>query len=259
MIKRSAITLFLLIAIATPAAEVSISTFNVNLDNRKVEETIELLLKFDPDIMLLQETTAIFEKEAAPFLPAEYPYTWYTQTDQEAGGGFGVISKFPIVDKKFIEKTKGLFGMQTFGIECEGQTIHLMNLHLNPAGFPATYNYPTALHSMMMNNKIQAVEIRTILDLYKKDQPTIIAGDFNSFSNMAAYRLLAREGILDAHLAIDPKADEISTWTSSDHGPSLGGRFDYILHNRFFEATAFNVVKNPYSDHTLLNGILRFK
>ena len=193
------------------------------------------------------------------FLPAAYKFNWFTDPGENPAGGFAAVAKRPITDRKYIEKSHGLFGTQTFSIKVGDQAVRIMNLHLNPAALPEKHNRGTALHAMILNNKFQAREVKNILTHYDAQIPTIIAGDVNSFSNLAAYRMIIRTGFTDAHLSVDEDAGQVSTWKDGDPYAPGEGRFDYIFHNAPFTAHTFEVVEHPYSDHALLNCTLRLK
>ncbi len=199
------------------------------------------------------------EKGAGGHLPESYRYSWFAGEDVESGGGFAVISKFPLVEKEFIPKSAGAFGAQKCGVKVGAVTIRLVNVHLNPAMLPKPFNRASAMHLMMMNNKTQVLEIRNILRHCEGSEPTVIAGDWNCFPSMAAYRQPASKGFIDAHLSLDPKAKAMPTWSMTVGGERLQARFDHVFHNGLLEAASFEVVPNELSDHALLNCVLRLK
>jgi endonuclease/exonuclease/phosphatase family metal-dependent hydrolase len=248
----------LLIGVAS-ATEVKIATFNVNYRNAKVEETVKLIEKHDPDVILLQETTPAFEKAAAKLFSDAYKHTWYTN-DEHPAGGYGVVSKVPLQNRTFLKKSEGQFGTQVFDVKIGHSTIRLMNIHLNPARMPASGRRADALHAMLTNNPIQVAEIEAITGKVEKTTPTVIAGDLNSFASMGAYKTLTRlKGFTDAHLSIEPKANSITTWKGRLRDEVVHRRLDYVFHNAFFETKTFEVVANQLSDHCLLNCTLRLK
>ena len=94
------------------ASELKVSSLNVNFNNLSVEETYHLIRETRADVILLQETTSRFEQGAGTLLQDGYRYSWFTRQDQEAGGGFGVLSKLEITHKEFLPRSTGLFGVQ---------------------------------------------------------------------------------------------------------------------------------------------------
>ncbi|MGY8653838.1 MAG: endonuclease/exonuclease/phosphatase family protein [Verrucomicrobiia bacterium] len=259
--RRNAIVIqfiiLLLIPIAAFASEIKISSFNVNFNNDKLKETFALIKKFDPDIILLQESTVRFKKGAKDHLPDSYKFSWFVEDEHESGGGFAVISKLPLAEKKYIEKSTGAFGAQKFRVKLGQARIHFVNIHLNPAPLPRPFNRAGALHAMMMNNRTQVLEIRNILKQCKESHPTVIAGDLNSFPGRPAYRQLSSRGFTDAHLSYDANATSVSTWKMIVDGAPLQGRFDYVFHSKSFETKKLAVEENDYSDHALLNCTLK--
>src|SRR5688572_19425666 len=255
---KCCVALFLL-PLVTLASEIKISSLNVNFGNDKIAETLELIARFDPDVILLQESTARIERKAKGVLPRRYEFSWFTADDEEAGGGFAVISKLPLVDKKFLKKSAGAFGAQKFGIKLAGSTIQFLNIHLNPAPLPKPFTRSSAMHLMMMNNKTQVLEIRNLLERRKEDELAVMAGDLNSFPNYSAYKQLTSAGFIDAHLSCDTNANVIPTWRMNVDGSQLQGRLDFVFHSAGMKAKTFSVVECPYSDHALLNCVLEIK
>ena len=248
-----------LLAFEALAGEIKVVSFNVNLHNQALEKTMALIEKRDADVILIQEATDEFEKASRILTPQGYQHSWFTGEDLDSGGGFAVISKFPIVEKEFIRKTTGMFGAQSFGVRIEGVTIQFVNIHLNPADLPRPFNRSSAMHAMMQNNKPQVLELRNILKRCKPDRPPVIAGDLNSRPSMSAYKQLNSRGFIDAHLSIDATANAISTWKMVVDGELLQARFDYVFHNGELEAQTFKVVENKHSDHALLSCSLRLR
>lgn len=234
-------------------ADIKISSFNVNYGNTKYHETIQLIKSNSPDIILIQESTPSFKKFADKLFGSEYKHTWYVQGKLYVAGGFAIVSKFPMSDKKFIPKTKGLFGFQTAKVKINGNQINLINVHLNPARLPKSLNLQTAIHTMMMNSKVQAVEIKKVIASINKKEATIVAGDFNSLPMLVSYKKLKAFGFKDAgeNFGAEP------TWKWKLSGRPFEARIDYIFHNDFFETKGFKVVKSDLSDHYLLNCKLK--
>ena len=131
--------LFLMV-IESSAAEIKIVSFNVNLHNVALEETLGLIGKQGADVILIQESTEKFEKAAKKYLPSRYKHSWFTGEDPKSGGGFAVISRFPLEEKEFIKKTTGMFGAQKLGVRVGEVTVQFVNIHLNPAGLPRPYD-----------------------------------------------------------------------------------------------------------------------
>jgi endonuclease/exonuclease/phosphatase family metal-dependent hydrolase len=248
-----------LLPLVTLASEIRISSLNVNFGNTNIAGTLELIARFDPDVILLQESTTIFERKAKDVLPRPYAFSWFTADDEEAGGGFAVISKLPLVDKEYLKKSAGAFGAQKFGIKLAGSTIQFLNIHLNPAPLPKPFTRSSAMHLMMLNNKTQVLEIRKLLEHRKEGEFAVVAGDLNSFPNYSAYRRLTAGGFIDAHLSCNTNASVVPTWRMNVDGNRLQGRLDFVFHSPGMKAKTFSVVECPYSDHALLNCVLEIK
>jgi len=253
-----ALVLFLA-ALTASAAEFRVVSFNVNLHNKALEETIKRIAEQDADVVLIQESTDRFERAARRLLHDTHPHAWFAGEDLASGGGFAALSRFPVTDRKFIRRSTGAFGAQKFDVTVGGETVQFVNIHLNPAGRPRPHDRPAAIHAMMLNNKPQVLELRNILKQCRTNAPTVISGDLNSHSSQSAYKQLTSRGFIDAHLSVNAKAKGIPTWRMTLEGTRLQARFDYVFHNDRLKTTAFRVVENELSDHALLNCTLRLK
>jgi len=250
------VSLILFLTGAVFADGFKVASWNVNYNNQQIRATLEMIMEVDPDIILFQESTRQLEEGVKAHLPVVYRHTWFTEPGKHPAGGFGVVSKHPLIKRRFIDNTRGLFGTQFLTVQMDGAELQLVNVHLNPAPLPEEYSVPSAVHVMMMNNKVQAAEIECVLEHVGNEQPAIIAGDFNSFSSMAASKLLKRAGFVDAHLSLDDNADAFFTWQSQNRYPKLEGRLDFIFHSPELRAVHFEVEDNRLSDHALIHAVV---
>lgn len=249
----------LLIPSVTSASDIRIASLNVNFRNEKINETIALVANLNADVILLQESNGRIERRIKESTLHRHEFSWFTAEDADAGGGFAVLSRLPLVDKVFVKKSAGAFGAQQFGVRLGRTTIQFINFHLNPAPLPKPFTRSSAMHLMMLNNKAQVLEIQGLLARRKAGLPTVMAGDLNSFASFSAYKKLIAAGFTDAHLACDTNAHAVATWKMNVEGHQLQGRFDYIFHDARLTAKSFAVVECPYSDHDVLSCTLEVK
>lgn len=249
----------LLIPWVAVAAEIKVASLNVNFRNEKIDETLALIAQLNPDVVLLQESTAGFERRIKKSPLRGHEFSWFTAEDADAGGGFAVLSKLPLVDKVYVKKSAGDFGAQQFGVRLGGTTLQFFNFHLNPAPLPKPFSRASAVHLMMLNNQTQVSEIQALLARRNAALPVVMAGDLNSFPSHPAYRQIVSAGLIDAHLSRDTNAHAVPTWKMEVEGHRLQGRFDYLFHDARLTATSFTVVECPYSDHALLSCTLTIK
>lgn len=233
--------------------ELSISSFNINYGNRKIKYTCEKILESGSDVVLIQEASKRFEYGAKEYLSDTYPYLWFSGPYSREAGRFAVLSKMPILNKKYHKKSIALFGFQTFKIASSGNIINFIHVHLNPPGRPVSNTIGAVISSIYKNEKIHIKELNNIMKTYNKNKPTLVIGDFNCFPSVGAYNALVTRGFIDAHLSIDPKANLIPTWGMTIRKFAFRFRIDYIFHNKFFKTDSFEVNAFPYSDHSILS------
>ena len=248
-----------LLPLATLASELTVASLNVNFANERIDETLEWLAQFEADVLLLQESTTRLEKRVGASRLRRYEHSWFIAVDEEAGGGFAVLSRLPLVEQKFLKKSAGAFGAQRVVVEGRGVKVQLVNIHLNPAPLPKPYSRASAMHLMMLNNSIQVEEIRHLLAENRKGVPVVMAGDLNSLPSSPAYKQLIQAGFVDAHLTCDTNAHRVATWGMNVDGHRVQGRLDYVFHDARFTAKSFKVVDCPYSDHALLRCVLEMR
>ena len=142
-----------------------VSTFNLFYGNRNFQEVRSFIRKENCDLILLQEVTAVWEKELK-ILKDIYPYS--KGVPREDSFGILILSKRP-----FINSSLEYFGLEhkvpavVVDVKFQNETVRVTNIHTLP---PVNASY-----SQKRNKQLQKIAE------YAKsfDGHQIIAGDFN--------------------------------------------------------------------------------
>lgn len=236
-----------------------------DITKRRMEGIIKLIKEHNPDVICLQEVTIFWYS----FLRKQLRYTYvFTGRDRFYGD--------KNQDKRDFERNCVLFKRKRFK-PIRRRTYWLGPDIYHPSRFEgAFFNriFTTAtLKDIKTNNVIQFVsthfddrfeETRAkqglVLTNYIKNQeiPLVLAGDFNSEPNEAAYKSIANT-LTDVG-KIYKKED--NTYHAYNKYPQK--RIDFIFINEKVKAKCFNLIKDEYqglppSDHYPVESIIAIK
>jgi endonuclease/exonuclease/phosphatase family metal-dependent hydrolase len=241
------------------AVTLKIATYNINWGNPDLTAVVSTIRQSDADVVCLQETTKQSESHIRRTLRKDYSHIHFHGHRGRFGAErFGFLSRHRMRGLSFLPPKHGLFGAYVGRLQLGGQTIQIVNVHLQPivlpsAGMRSAYSAFTAMED------IHRKEITHIYENVRLDVPTLIVGDFNSTSSFRATRFLTRNGFVDSFAQIHADADAHPTW----HWPLKHGewalRIDYIFHSRHFTTTESTVMPSEGSDHYLVSASLSLK
>jgi len=254
---------------------VRLLTYNVRLfnyyqwtkDTMAWQRIVDYIHEVNPDVVCFQEfiTLPRTHHDLANLKKkmARLPYSHIYYTDRIPGRiNFGVatFSKYPIVNKKMIDFSESLNGSISSDIIIEGDTIRVINCHLQSIRFRKDYN--DLLDSLIFNySEKQLDELKDIsirmrqAYILRADQvdilageirtspyPVIVCGDFNDTPVSYAYRTLSK-GMKDAFIE-----------SGSGAGTTFRGNFpyvriDYVLYSQGFTSLYYHTEKVDWSDH----------
>jgi endonuclease/exonuclease/phosphatase (EEP) superfamily protein YafD len=219
----------------TQRADLKVATFNINFGNVDLRAIVETIRKSSADLVFLQETNRRSERFLRKHLSAEYPSTYFSNTNKKwAAGGFGLLSKEPIENAKVLPPAKGgLFSLSPIRIA-------------RAAGLADVFN---ALQAM---EEVHKREVAQLLKHLEGPEPMLVGGDLNSISSHNAPRTLAELGFVDAVGATNTRPDDETTWRWPLRGREVNFRIDYVFHSPHFQATRTEVLRTPASDHDLV-------
>ncbi len=268
------VTLF---AVAEGGAQpIDVMTYNIRYDNpgdginswaNRKEEVYDLLRKYDPDVIGVQEAlhhqlTAITEN-----LPG-YRFIGVGRDDGKERGEYSAVllkrDRFQILDQNtfWLSETPEVPGSKSWDAAItrvatwvklkdleSGKEFLLLNTHFDHIGKTARKNSADLI-------KQKAEEIADGL-------PVIITGDFNFTREDEPYAVIMGEGGLHLNDPA-PVADPPGTFCNFGVNAMPCRAIDYILHSDHWESTGYNVItdndgKNYPSDHLPVMTTLRMK
>lgn len=225
------------------APRLRVMTYNLNFGVAGDRDGIAAIASAAPDLVLLQETTEVWEAALVAALGDRFPHHRFAPPKNEwIAGGMGVLSRWPITTVEQLDSDAGLFFAWRIVIDTPGGPLQALDVHLHP---------PISDGGSWI---VGYFSTRTVREREAKDHvahldpalPTIIAGDFNEEDEGAAIAVFERRGFTNALPRFQPDAD---TWQWPVGSTTLRFRLDHILHDNHFRAVGAAVVAGGRSDH----------
>jgi len=238
---------------------VRILTLNLHSPNSDPTQYVPLIRELKPDVIMLQEVTAAFERAFDRVLGNEYPYSVRAGTDT-AHQGAGTWSRLPLAEREVLRPTSVVDDDHENNtmhrvrlLAAPGQDVWLYNVHLaNPAaGKEGRRMQIMGLDSSERNDEL-AWLIRETANLQR---PYILAGDFNSAAGSYPHRhfpTVWRDAFGEAgrgfgHTFPSPSTVGGRLRTFSALLPML--RIDYVLTSPVLEPVRAWTERVPGTDH----------
>jgi endonuclease/exonuclease/phosphatase (EEP) superfamily protein YafD len=227
----------------------SYNTREFNSDNDIAQKGIDhaitdFINQQDADIVFIQEFLLSKSEDFN-----EYPYRFVAHRISKNKTLLTVFSKFPIVNKDYIDFPNTLNNAIFVDIEYDGEVIRIYNLHLQSFGIEMNSDklnsnrYGNIISKISKARKMQFEQSQMILNHIKSfDGKVIIAGDFNSTQFSSTYKTLK-----------DSRKD-----TFVEAGFGLGTtyklfsyplRLDYLLVDDDFDVVSHQNFELKLSDH----------
>lgn len=274
-----------LIQLNSPQTEndksLKVLSYNVRLfdlynwtSNQNTRDRIMLFLKKEnADVLCLQEfydNDTHFKVLDTFLLIMRRPYyhVEYTLQIKDQRFGIATFSKYPIVNKGFID-----FNEQTNNaciytdILKDGDTIRIYNAHLQSnrlntedLKFLESMGGEEEVDNIKSSEKIfaklkkgfihRAVQAELVSEhMFKCRYPKVVCGDFNDSPFSYTYEVMTRE-------MTDAFEEAGSGFGRTYNGKFPSFRIDYILHGREWKATRFETLPEKFSDHYPIYAIL---
>ena len=248
----------------------NIQSFNGMTKNKEIKKLIPnevaaSILKYQPDVICLQEFNNATNADNISLFARQYPYHFFSRDYQRDAenyqSGCIIFSRYPVIDSGKIKYPVAesliyvdiLKGSDTIRI----YTTHLQSFKFKKADyndiekikgqdnetFAASRNLLRKMKLAFSRRGIQANMVRDEMD--KSPYRSIICGDFNDVPNSYAYFQI--------------KGDRQDAFLKKGFGvgrsfialaPTL--RIDYILADPGFEIRQFDMVDEDLSDHIML-------
>lgn len=144
--------------------KILVSGINLLSENRDSKQTIALVRKENPDVIVLTEYNQIWQRSLMP-LHKIYPF----RLEKERGGNFGIalFSKHPFVRDSIYQFVKGKYSSTFVELRVGQDTLGVLGTHPEP---------PFKKH----NANIRNTHFSNMITAFKGyDKPLIILGDLN--------------------------------------------------------------------------------
>jgi endonuclease/exonuclease/phosphatase (EEP) superfamily protein YafD len=235
-----------------------IATYNVNWGNRRGDQLLDAIAAADADVVCFQETTRQSETFLRERLADTYPFFHSTGHDGRYGAErFAFASKLKLSEVSYVPPDAGLFGFYCAQLQFDGDTIHIVNVHLSPFLIRRGSGLRDAMAAFSATEKRHAAEIGAIVEVIDGRKPTIVVGDFNSPPGFGAPRRLKELGLIDAYASVHEDADAHATWHWRTRLTTIALRIDFIFHTSHFVTTEASIIRREGSDHSLVVAELK--
>lgn len=230
----------------TPTLEVA--TYNVNYGMARDGQTLAAIP--DVDVVLLQETTAVWERNIRAELSERYPHMLFEHCC--GAGGLAILSKKPITSIAYIPAPEpGWFPAWIVEAETAIGKVQLLNVHLRPP----VNDQGSWVRGYFSTPEIRIAEMRAYHEHLDKTLPTIIAGDFNEGEDGKVIDFLREENFSPVLQDYSPGA---KTWRWQTSVGTISTQLDHIVYDRAaLEPLEAKVLDQGYSDH--LPVVARFR
>lgn len=226
--------------------------------NEQPQNILQVLEKYQPDIICLQEVTQDFPnigKDVPQFLATNLNYhvhhavahTWTDQVPPRTQGNC-ILSKLPLKNLRYQviqeaePKTANTQGLERriaclCDVQLPDHEVTVVTTHLS---------FSDGFRETSEKNRESNLFLETLTPCTQK---TIVTGDFNLTEHSSLV-----ERLLRTYQNAGPSFDQ-KTWTTkpfSYHGfnaETLDWRLDYILATRDLEVVSTQILSIPFSDH----------
>jgi endonuclease/exonuclease/phosphatase family metal-dependent hydrolase len=226
------------VEIESPAGRETLTVLsaNVELGGGDPSGLVELVDRYQPDLLSVQELTPSFAgKLRRQGIGRRLPHG--VLMAQPHGHGGGLYSRLPIV--ALPQQTHFLFRMPRGMIKLrDGQRLRLVNVHAQPPSMSAE-RWEEALESLPSPGR---------------GIPWLLIGDFNASFDQVEFRDLIDRGYRDAGAATGRGLEP--TWPSDEVFPWGLMTIDHVLADRRLGVADYGVDPLPGSDHRAIHAEL---
>ncbi|MEO3972672.1 endonuclease/exonuclease/phosphatase family protein [Streptomyces sp. CAU 1734] len=214
-------------------AQVKVLTSNVEFGNGTAG-LLEAIRREDPDLVFVQECAASCSDGLAQRVSmTDYPYRNVIEGTMAEGSA--ILSKYPLRRAPGIESTMAMPGSVA---EIAGKRVHLQLAHPLPPIPGGVDDWRRELG--MMREYVSTV----------REEPAIVAGDFNATQDHASFRRLMDAGKLRNSSDLGG-ASRTPSWPSFVGRP-LGAQIDHVLISREFSVRDARFLELENTDHRSL-------
>lgn len=214
------------------------------------DHVIDLVARYEPDVLLLQEVFGDRQVALEEALSGRYPTRITIQSPRV--GGVSVFSRYPAVETRAVgDATDRSRSTEVVVLDVDGRHVQVVPVHLIS---PCPNCGPSILERLELEGDVRRAEMSSVLAALDPDVPAVIGGDFNSTDRSEPYRRLVAAGFRDPQR----EAGRGPGFTWPDDGP-FGAvlRIDWVL-VRGLVPVAAEVVEGGPSDHRPVMADLAF-
>lgn len=216
-------------------------TANIYFRNGEPEAIEQMIRRSKADVIAIQELRFGMSLWLSTRLQERFPHQ--TLYPDRSSDGLGVLSRFPIVERRPPEMAAGQCRCHEVLIDVGSSEVLVINAHprrpgVGLTGFSTSHQVPTV---RALSQKIQASRV-----------PVVVLGDLNIADRHRLFRHI-RSLVGDAYR--DAGWGLGLTWAHSRRWPPLV-RIDYVLHDESWQTQAASTGSIPGSDHRYVTADL---
>jgi len=231
-------------------AHVKVMTYNVNYGLAGDPDTLAAIGEPWADIVLLQETTEVWEAAIVAALGERYPHRAFRHCC--GAGGLAVLSRYPWTEEEVLEPESGWFPAWRLVVDTPLGPLQILNVHLRP---PVS-DSGSVVSGYFSTPPIREQEMAGFAAALDPDLPTLVVGDFNENDSGRAIAVLRAAGFATAL----PKFDVPQrTWRWTTSMGTVTSQLDHIVHDPRLEPLDVRALPLGRSDHLPVVGIFELE
>lgn len=224
---------------------ISLMAYNVLYNSSEIKKSIDLIKKYDPDILCLREMTPKFVDAFKKSVGKRYPYRAFYS--RKGTWGVGIASKYVIIKPQhFPLKPHRIPGLQSI-VQVERNQLMVVCLHL----FPPVGKHKKSdgfFETLKKNEQLRQNQARYLVNKYSAWKgPLVLMGDMNEGPNGKAIRLFEQE-MIERSCSKAPIKKCGSTYPGATSWLPAVFEIDHIL-GRKVQFQLAKVIKDGGSDH----------
>lgn len=234
-----------------PAGEpmLTVMSYNVNYGLAGDAAGEQAIRAGDADVVVLQETTAGWERALRSGLKDRYPHMAFHHCC--GAGGLAILSRYPVEERDYLPRVgDGWFPAWRVVVASPLGPIQILAVHLRPplseGGSVVTGYFTTP--------KVRRAEIEAFAASLDGALPTLVMGDFNEEADGSAIQFLAGRGWKSALPEFHPDAD---TWGWQTSLGKVHSQLDHIVYDPRLAALDARVIAAGNSDHRPVVAIFK--
>ncbi|CEK14804.1 endonuclease/exonuclease/phosphatase family protein [Chthonomonas calidirosea] len=166
-----------------------IMTYNVKWERRNPQAIAETIRRFHPDVLVMQDSANILNSPVQEALHGYYTKTLYQCS---------VASRYPILNARSLSLSPGdpNYHAMQFQIRFDKHLVTIFSVHFLSPRWALLDLIKSHTDVLQEDARHRLAQATGLLKLLPSQEPTIVAGDFNSPPASLVCRILEREGRL---------------------------------------------------------------